>query len=114
MHEGAITQSVIETVLETLRAEQVTGRVTEVHVTVGVAQGIVPESMKMFFDMEKAGTPLEQSELVVTVQGMTGRCPACGKDIDLDIPIMYCPDCASPLELVKGDEIVITSIEVEE
>jgi len=114
MHEGAITKSVIDTVLRALETGGVTGDVIEVHVTIGVAQGIVPESMKMFFDMEKAGTVLERAELLIAVQGMTGWCPACGKEHELDIPVMYCPDCASPLELKKGNEIVITSIEVEE
>ena len=114
MHEGAITKSVIDTVLDALRTEGVTSGVTEVHVTVGVAQGIVPESMQMFFDMEKPDTLLENAELVVTMQGITGYCAACDKEYELDIPVMYCPDCASPLELKKGNEIMITSIEVEE
>ena len=88
--------------------------VIAVHVTVGVCQGMVPESMQMFFDMEKPGTPLENAELVVTAQRMMAHCPKCKTEHELDIPVMYCPDCGQPMDLIKGNEILISSIEVED
>jgi len=112
MHEASITESIITTVLKTVAAEGLDGPVTAVHITVGVTQGLVPESMQFFFDMEKPGTPLEQADLIVTVQGMVAQCPACNTEHELDIPIMYCPDCGAVMSLVKGDEIIITGIEV--
>ena len=113
MHEAAITQSIITTVLDTVAQEKVSGMVKSVNVTVGVCQGLVPESMQMIFDMEKSGTPLENAELVVTTQEMVARCNKCNTEHKLDFPVMYCPGCGEPMELIKGGEIIISSIEVE-
>ena len=114
MHEASITQSIIETVLDTIAEKCGPCSVTAVHVTVGVCQGIVPESMQMFFDMQKPDTPLDTAELVITTQSMEARCPQCGKDKKLDIPILYCTECGSPMTLTKGKEILVTAIEVDE
>ena len=112
MHEGSITSSIIETVLDTLDSEGFDGPVESVHITVGVCQGLVPESMQMFFDMEKPGTRLENAELKVAVQGIVARCPVCEREHELDVAVMYCPDCGAPMDMVRGDEIIITEIEV--
>ena len=114
MHEASITQSIIESVLETVAQECEKCTVTSVYITVGVSQGIVPESMEMFFEMQKTGTPLENAELVITTQGLEAHCPVCNKDYSLDIPVLYCPECGSPMKLIKGNEILITEIEIEE
>ena len=113
MHEGSITQSIIDTVLTTITDENVTGEVKSVYVTVGVCQGLVPESMQMFFDMGKPDTPLENAELIITVQGIVAGCPKCNTEHELDIPVMFCPDCGEPMNLVKGNEIILSSIEVD-
>jgi hydrogenase nickel incorporation protein HypA/HybF len=113
MHEASMTSSIIGSVLETLREQDIDGTVTSVQVTVGVCQGMVPDSMQMFFDMEKPGTVLEHAELVVTAQGMVARCNDCSREFDLEIPDLFCPRCARPMELLKGNEIIITGIEVE-
>ena len=114
MHEASITESIMDAAIAEVEKDGITGRVVKVNVTTGVCQGLIPESMQMFYDMEKPGTPLEGSELVITVQPMVARCPACGADHELDIPVMFCPDCGGTMELIKGKEILITSIEVED
>ena len=114
MHEASITESIMNAVITELEKGGVTGKVRTVNVTTGVCQGLIPESMQMFYDMEKPGTVLEESELVITLQPMVARCPACGTDRELDIPVMFCPDCGGTMELIKGKEILITSIEVED
>ena len=114
MHEASITESIIETVLDTIAEKCGPCRVTKVHVTVGVCQGIVPESMQMFFDMQKPDTPLDTTELIITTQPVEAYCHACEQHRKLDIPIMYCTECGSPMTLTKGNEIVVTAIEVDE
>ncbi|MFC1607507.1 hydrogenase maturation nickel metallochaperone HypA [Candidatus Latescibacterota bacterium] len=114
MHEASITQSVIDTVLNALKSEDIQDTVIAVNIMVGVSQGIVPESMKMFFDMQKPDTPLENSELVVSVQRMEAHCPQCDTDHELDIPVLFCPACGTTMTLTKGNEIQVTSIEVED
>ena len=114
MHEASITDSIISSVLNTLDKEGVQGSVTAVHLTTGVCQGLIPESMQMFFDMVKPGTRLEKADLVITSQLMVAHCADCDADHTLDGPVLFCPDCGSPMELIKGNEIIITSIEVED
>ena len=94
--------------------EGIEGNVVAVHLTTGVCQGLIPESMQMFFDMVKPGTLLENSELIINSQKMVAHCPKCNVDHELDGPVLFCPDCGSPMELIKGNEIIITSIEVDD
>ena len=114
MHEASITQSIIDSVLDTIETQGIKGNVIAVNLTVGVCQGLVPESMQMYFDMIKQSTPLNKAELLVSLQKMTARCLKCEKEHNLDIPVMYCPDCGETMELIHGKEIIISSIEVEE
>ena len=114
MHEASITQSIIDSVLNTVADEKVAGKITAVHISIGVCQGLIPESIKMYFDMEKPDTPMENAELFIETQGMVAKCPTCEKEHNLDIPVMFCPDCGEPMKLLKGNEIIINSIEVEE
>lgn len=113
MHEGPTTQSIIDTAIVSLAESKVTGRVVSVHVTVGVTQGMVPDAMQMFFEMQTPGTPLEGAELVVTLQGIVGHCAACDTEHELDEPFMMCPTCGGPLKMIKGKEILLSSIEVD-
>jgi hydrogenase nickel incorporation protein HypA/HybF len=114
MHEASITDSIINSVLETLDKENVHGKVTAVSLTTGVCQGLIPESMQMFFDMAKHGTRLENAELLINSQKMVAHCSDCDCDHELDGPVLFCPNCGSPMELIKGNEIIITSIEVDD
>ncbi len=114
MHEASITQSIIDSVLDTIAEHKVTGEVKVVNVTVGSCQGLIPDSMQMFFDIEKPNTPLKNADLFINVQGIVASCPKCKTEHNLDIPVMFCPDCGEPMNLIKGNEIIISSIEVEE
>ena len=113
MHEASITSSIIDAVIDSIKTEGLDGTVTMVHITVGVCQGLVPESLKMYFEIGKPGTLLEHAELKVTIQGMIAHCSSCNTDYSLELPDMFCPDCRNPMTLVKGNEILITEIEVE-
>ena len=68
----------------------------------------------MFFNMEKPNTLLKNADLVINVQGTVASCPKCKTEHNLDIPVMFCPDCGEPMNLIKGNEILISSIEVED
>src|SRR3954447_20919634 len=59
VHELAITQSVVDAVLDR------TGQrpVTAVRVKIGRLAGVVPEAMRFCFDLVTAGTPLEGARL---------------------------------------------------
>jgi hydrogenase nickel incorporation protein HypA/HybF len=114
MHEGAIVQAIVDAALAALRENGATGRVHEVRVTVGVCQGLVPDAMEMFFEMQTADTRLAGAHLRVELQNMVAHCPACGRDFELAEPIMFCSACGRPMEMIKGKEILLREIEVEE
>jgi hydrogenase nickel insertion protein HypA len=114
MHEGSVTKSIIDTVIDINTSKNITGKIKKINITVGVCQGLVPESMIMFFDMEKPGTILENTELRVNVQNIVAECPVCNNTHILEIPVMYCPDCGGVMKMVKGNEIIIDNLEVEE
>ncbi len=112
MHEASMTESIIATVTGALREKGIDLPVTTVRITIGVCEGIVPESMEFYFDLMKPGTPLESASLLIETEGMSGRCEACGFEHALDIPIMVCPECGSSMTMTRGCGITITSIEV--
>ncbi|MDP8223759.1 MAG: hydrogenase maturation nickel metallochaperone HypA [Candidatus Lernaella stagnicola] len=113
MHEGATTQSIIDSTLASLEEHDLAGKVIAVCVTIGVTQGMVPEAMQMFFEMQTYDTPLEGARLEVTLQGIVGQCESCAKEFELDEAYMICPECQGPLLMIKGKELLLTSIEVE-
>lgn len=114
MHEGAITRGIVQTVLETIAEQNITTTVRKVHLTVGVCQGFVPESMQFFFEMEKEGTALKNADLEITLQPMVAFCPKCKKETELEMPILLCSQCGKEMEMVRGKELLVTAIEVDQ
>jgi hydrogenase nickel incorporation protein HypA/HybF len=114
MHEGPTTQSIIDIAIAALEEQGVTGRVVSVHVTVGVTQGMVPDAMQMFFEMQTPGTPLEGATLEIKLQSIVGHCAACDVEHELEEAFMLCPTCDGPLKMIKGKELLLTSIEVDQ
>jgi len=114
MHEASVTEGIFDTALQAVEDNHLTEPVKAVHVTIGVTQGLIPESMQMFWEMIRPDTPLAQAELVLHVQPMVAYCPACQIERQLDAPVLFCPDCGGPMEMIKGKELVVTSIEVED
>ena len=114
MHEAAITQGIIDTVLETIREHGIDVPVRKVNVTIGVCQGLIPESMQMYFDMATEHTPLAGSELVLTVQPIVAWCRGCKHELELSEAVLICPQCAFPMDLRKGTELNVSSIEVDQ
>ncbi len=114
MHEGPTTQSIIDTAITSLAESGVSGQVVVVHATIGVTQGMVPEAMQMFFEMMIPDTPLQGARLEVKLQGMVGHCAPCDKEFECVEPVMLCPDCGGPMKMIKGKELLLTSIEVDQ
>ncbi len=114
MHEAAITQGIIDTALAAIREHAITQTVRKVCVTVGVAQGLVPESMRFYFDLVKPGTPLADAQLEIELLPMIAHCAACAQNFPLNVPLLICSQCGAPMELVQGKELRVTDLEVDE
>ncbi|HEX5985934.1 MAG TPA: hydrogenase maturation nickel metallochaperone HypA [Nocardioides sp.] len=83
MHELAITESLVDLVVERTAGR----RVVAVNVRVGDRSGVVPDAMSFCFDVVAAETPLAGAALVIE------ECP--GEDLALvSVELVREPSCA--------------------
>ena len=113
MHELAITQSMLDLVLEQAEkagAKEV-GRITLV---IGEMTGVVEECVQFYFSFLSKGTIAEGAVLSFTMVSTMARCRDCDKLFKLKEFDWTCPYCGgNSLEIVAGKELFVESIEVE-
>ena len=108
MHELAIAESVVETVMERLPG----AKVTCVHLEIGSLSGVVPDSIRFCFDLATEGTGLAGAQLEITEPPARCRCRACGAEFQPDSPVVLCP-CGSPdVAVLAGEQLKIVSVQV--
>ncbi len=110
MHEMAITQSVVELVAERTEGR----RVAVVRLQVGTLSGVVPDAMAFCFELIAAGTALEGAALEFDRTPGQARCRTCGQDFSLDSLILLCPCGSADVSVISGQELLVTSVEMEE
>ena len=108
MHELSITQGIVESVCEAVPE----GQVLAVTVEIGKLSGVVADALRFCFDACTQGTRLEGARLeIIDVQGR-GRCGSCQREVEMEELITLCP-CGNPfLEVLRGQELRIRSVEV--
>ena len=109
MHELAITQSVVDLVVERTAGR----RVDLVRLDVGALSGVVPDAMQFCYELIASGTPLEGSTLVIERTPGAAHCRSCGQDFALDNLILLCPCGSADVEVVAGTELRVLSVELE-
>lgn len=115
MHELSIVASVVDSVVESLKAYP-GARVREVRLRVGVLASVIPESLEFCYGIATEGTPLEGSRLEIKVLPVVIHCGPCGLDVTLDgVQSFRCLHCGQPThDLRQGREMEIDSIEIDE
>jgi hydrogenase nickel incorporation protein HypA/HybF len=109
MHELAITESVVSTVVDCVGGR----KVTRVMLEIGKLSGVVPDALRFSFDVCTAGTQLESAELeIIEIEGRA-RCRACAGEVELPDFIAVCPCGGIDLEILSGDQLRIREVEVE-
>ncbi len=113
MHELAITQSMLDLVLE--QAEKAGAReVGKINLVIGEMTGVVDECVQFYFDFLSKGTSAEGAALSFTRVPTTARCRGCDKAFELKEFDWACPYCqGNDVEIVAGKELFVESIEVE-
>ena len=113
MHELAITQSMLDLVLE--QARKVEAReVKRINLVIGEMSGFVEECVQFYFDFISKGTIAEQAALSFKMIPTTARCQSCGKLFELRQFDWTCPYCqGNSMEIISGKELFVESIEVE-
>jgi len=109
MHEYAIAYDLYATTRKTA-IENNASQVKKVHVEVGKMAMVNPDQVVFLFDAIKENDPLfSNAVLDCSEMPPQTRC-SCGYSGN---EIYICPGCGALPELVKGREIVVTSVEIE-
>ena len=108
MHELSITQGIVESVCEAVPE----GKVLAVTVEIGKLSGVVSDSVRFCFDLCAQGTPLEGARLDIVDVAGRGRCGCCHHEMEMKELVTWCP-CGNPfLEILRGKELRVRSVEV--
>lgn len=108
MHELAIAEQVIASVLERIGER----RVTVVRLRVGKLSAVVPDALMFCFELAAAGTTLEGAALEVEEEPGRALCRTCGEQFLLRDLILLCVCGSADVEVLTGRELQVTSVEV--
>jgi len=113
MHELSIAASIIDLAQE--EAERRGVRVVAVHLKLGPLAGVVGHALLGSYEIAAAGTPLENSRLVIEETPIVVFCSPCAaRRTVASMQSMLCPECGTPAaEVVEGAELLVTALEVE-
>jgi hydrogenase nickel incorporation protein HypA/HybF len=114
VHELSIALSLLDLV-EQEAARHGGGRVTVIHVQLGALCGLVKESLVSAFKLARAGTPLEDADLVVEEVALWAYCLQCECERPVgSVQKMRCSVCDSDVcRLTRGLELELVSLEME-
>ena len=111
MHELSIAESVVR-----IASRQAAGRqVTKVWMKVGHLRQVVPSALSFSFELVAEGTPVEGAQLEMEEVPVVGECRECGEQSQLESFPLQCTVCGtSDLEILRGEELLVESLELEE
>ncbi len=114
MHEGSISQNIVEEVKKIAIMNSLS-KVYEIVVVCGKLHSVIPESLKFFFDiMKKEEDMLIDANLIIKEEEIIAKCLDCGREFLSEVNFFKCPDCGSVRnEIIKGNHIFISSIKGE-
>ncbi|GAS90676.1 hydrogenase maturation nickel metallochaperone HypA/HybF [Mycolicibacterium brisbanense] len=111
MHELSICSSMAAIVRKHAQGRDV----RTVHVQIGAMRQIVPDTLVYCWSLVTESSELEGAELQVERVRAKIRCADCGYEQVLDEFVMACASCAGrAVNLVEGDEFLITSLDLAE
>ncbi|MGH2707178.1 MAG: hydrogenase maturation nickel metallochaperone HypA [Actinomycetota bacterium] len=108
MHELAITESIVEAIVERVGES----RVETVTLVIGELSGVVADSVRFCFEVCTKGTLLEGATLEILEVPGRAWCGACRAEVELHDPIPLCGCGSANLEIVSGQELTIKQVEV--
>jgi len=113
MHEANFTKQIVEAVLKSLK--ECPGEPKTVKVQVGAMLHLVPDSVRMHYQLLTQGTKLEGISLELTEIHVKVRCRRCAHEgMVEDHHLLMCTACDSiDVALTAGNEILIDAVECE-
>ena len=112
MHEVGMMQSVLEQAIVRATAEGAQ-HINTVHMRLGEASGVVPDSLQLAFDVVKKGTIAETAHLQTEVVPVLCYCANCHLEFQPADPLYECPEChQSNCEVCQGKEFELAFLDV--
>jgi len=113
MHELAITQSMLDLVLEQAKKAKAK-RIGKINLVIGELSGIVDECVEFYFEFLSKDTIASGATLSFKKTPIQVRCSNCGQLFTPKEFDWSCPSCQnSGMEIVTGNELYVESIEVD-
>ena len=113
MHEMSLAEGVLQ-ILEDAARTQSFQRVKTVWLEIGRLSSVEPEAMRFCFDAVTRGSLADGARLeIIDVPG-SGRCLACGAQVEIAAVYDPCPICGDyPVQPTGGTEMRVKELEVE-
>ena len=113
MHELAVTQSMVNLVIEEARKGNAR-KVKKINLVLGELSGVVGDCVQFYFGLMSKDTIAEGATISFSTVPTRARCRQCAKVFEVKESDWICPECHGvSVELVAGNELFVESIEVE-
>lgn len=113
MHELAITQGMLDTVLDEAKTAKAK-KVTKINMVVGELSGVVGDCVQFYFDIIKKDTVAQEATIDFKPVPSQLKCRDCGTEFHPEDNLWICPNCSSyNMDIKGGKDCYIESIEVE-
>jgi hydrogenase nickel incorporation protein HypA/HybF len=122
MHEYTVVSELIDSLLP--RLEKISGKIVSVHLKKGELRILSDWALRNAFEMLAEGTKLEGAQLKIENVAVSLRCRVCGYEgkgkavgddtFHFSIPVLTCPRCRSPVEILSGRELYVEEVRVVE
>jgi len=114
MHEMSIAQGIFDIVKEEMVRHEVQ-KLESINIATGKLAAIVPQHLKLCFEMIADGTELAGTNLNIREIPLGYLCRACGEEFDSEQMEFTCISCGEENPtLIRGRELTIENIEVGE
>lgn len=112
MHEGAVMQAVVTTILDSLEKIQ-EAHVIRVQLALGASEHVKEDTVRQYFQMLTQNTLIEGAELELAWLPATYRCLSCSRCFESISSTGICPHCGDiGLEVAHQDSCDIRRIDV--
>ncbi|SRR5579883_1042108 len=112
MHEVGMMQSILNTAVERAKQEGA-HHIDEVHMRVGVAAGVVPDTLELAFDVVKRGTIAADARLDTELVPVICYCANCTLEFQPTDLLYECPEChQANCEVRQGQEFELAFLDV--
>jgi len=113
MHELAVTESILQIVLQSAEENGAT-KVTDISLTIGALSSIVDDSVQFYWDHISKGSIAEEAKLHFNRILAKLKCQNCGNEFQLIEELTPCPNCQGiNLQIIAGEEFQVDAIEIE-